>query len=83
MTPISTLSAETQKAVKEIAETIQPLLDDIHSKQPTTKDYYGDYMRILSYAAKQSEGKVKLLAIAMMYAGANPNGVSAAVKNII
>ena len=83
MQQIQNLTPETQKAVKSIAETIKPLLDDIHSQQATTQNYYGDYMRILSYAAKQSEGKTKLLAIAMLYAGANVYGVEAAIKNII
>jgi len=84
MQPISTLTEETQKAVKSIAETIAPLLEDIHSKPATTQNYYGDYMRLLNYAAKDNQpGRVKLLAIALMYAGANPFGVEAAVKNII
>lgn len=77
------LTPETLTAVKSIAETIQPILDDIHAQKPTTQNYYGDYMRVLSYATKKGEGRVKLLALAMLYAGCNPSGIESAIKNII
>lgn len=77
------LSAETLQAVKSISETIQPFIEEIHATSPTTQNYYGDYMRLLSYGAQRGEGYVKLLALAMLYAGCNPSGIEAAVKNII
>jgi thiaminase len=80
---ISNFNTETQKVIKEIAENIKPLLEDIHSKQPTTKNYYGDYMSILAQLGNDNIGKIKLLAIAMLYAGANVNGIEYAVKNVI
>jgi hypothetical protein len=75
---INNLSPEAQQAIKSIAETIRPALDEIHSHPATTQNYYSDYMRILSYKPKQ----VKLLAIAMIYAGANPAGIEAAIKYV-
>ena len=75
---INELSPELKQAVIEIAETIKPLLDDIHSTQPITQNYYGDYMRILSIKPQRA----KILALALLYNGANPQGVEAAMKLI-
>jgi hypothetical protein len=73
---------QTKKAIQEIAETITPLLDEVHAQPPTTENYYGDYMMIISHSPKKTAGGFKLLAIAMLYAGANPQGIQAAIKNI-
>lgn len=73
---------QTKKAIQEIAETITPLLDEVHAQPPTTQNYYSDYMRIISQSPKKTAGGFKLLAIAMLYAGANPQGIQAAIKNI-
>ena len=75
---INNLSPELKNVVVEIAETIKPAIDEIHATQPTTQNYYADYMRVLSYRPKQA----KVIALAMLYLGANPDGVSAAVKLI-
>ena len=75
---IENLSPELKNAVLSIAETIKPALKEIHAQKPTTKNYYGDYMRLLSYRPKYA----KILALAMLYEGANPEGVEAAVKLI-
>jgi RNA binding exosome subunit len=75
---IESLSPELQNVVKSISETIKPALDDIHASTPTTKNYYGDYMRLLSYKPERK----KIIALAMLYAGANPAGVEAAVRNV-
>ena len=73
---INDLSPETRAAVLDIASTIKPALNQIHAQTPTTQNYYGDYFRLLSYRPKYA----KLLALAMLYEGANPDGVQAAVK---
>jgi hypothetical protein len=75
---INDLSPETRAAVLNIATTIKPALDQIHAQTPTTKNYYGDYMRLMLYKPKYA----KILALAMLYEGANPEGVEAAVKLI-
>lgn len=82
---IENLSPELKKVVLSMAETIKPLVEDIHNQPPTGKNYYSDYMRILGIAAKKSNsnGMVKLMAIAMLYLGCNPLGIEAAVKNLI
>ena len=65
------LSAQSLNAIEQISVTLQPTLDSIHAGIPTTKDYYGEYMEILGSAKEPA--KIKLLALAMLYAGANPN----------
>jgi hypothetical protein len=75
---IENLSPELKNAVLNIAETIKPALNEIHAQQPTTKNYYGDYMRLMLYTPKYA----KILALAMLYEGANPEGVEAAVNLI-
>jgi len=75
---IENLSPELKSAVLNIAETIKPALDQIHAQTPTTKNYYGDYMRLMLYKPKYA----KVLALAMLYEGANPEGVEAAIKLI-
>ena len=75
---IENLSPELKSAVLNIAETIKPALDQIHAQTPTTKNYYGDYMRLMLYKPKYA----RILALAMLYEGANPEGVEAAVNLI-
>ncbi len=73
---IDSLTPEMRQVIIEIAETITPALDKIHSFPATTQNYYGDYLRIISYKPERA----KILALAMLYAGANPSGIEAAVK---
>jgi hypothetical protein len=75
---INDLSPETRAAVLNIATTIKPALDQIHAQQPTSKNYYGDYMRLMLVKPQYA----KILALAMLYEGANPEGVEAAIKLI-
>lgn len=72
------LSPELQAVIKSIAEDIRPMLDNIHKRPATTQNYYGDYMRILSYKPEHK----KLMALSMIYAGANVYGIEAALKFI-
>ena len=75
---IENLSPDLKKIIIEIAEDIKPAIDAIHAQAPTTQNYYGDYMRLLSYKPKHA----KLMGLAMLYAGVNPQGLEAAMKNI-
>ena len=73
---INLLSPELKKVIIDIAKDLKPALDDIHNKPATTQNYYADYMRILSYRPQHK----KLIAIALLYAGANPSGIETAIK---
>lgn len=72
------LSAEALNAIQQLSATLEPALNAIHAETPTTQNYYGDYMAILGSAKEPA--KIKLLALAMLYSGANPDGVEAAVE---
>lgn len=70
------LAPELKQVILNMAETLRPLLDDIHSRPPTTQNYYGDYFRLLSYQPERH----KVLGLALLYAGANPDGLQAASR---
>lgn len=71
---IETLEPNVKEELNTIIEALVPALDAIHSYPPTTKDYYGDYMRLMSYQPKF----IKVVALALVSAGANSKGVKAA-----
>lgn len=73
---VEALQPEFKEAILKMAKTLKPLLDDIHSRPPTTQNYYGDYFRLLSY----QPDRYKVLALALLYAGANPDGLQGAVR---
>jgi hypothetical protein len=75
------LSPEIMQMIKELAGILKPLLDATHKEKPTSKGYYAEYMAILGKAgANKPTGYIKLLGIAMLYEGCNPEGLNAAVK---
>lgn len=77
----SNLSPEAVAMVKDLAETVKPLLDEVHSLPKVSKDYYAEYVGILGRATQgKTQGYLKLMAISMLYAGCNPSGINAAVK---
>jgi len=75
----NTGSQQLKDAISKLANEFKPLLADIHNQDANTKNYYGDYLSILSQFA-DNKGKLKLIALSLMYAGANVEGVEAAVK---
>jgi len=73
---IDNVKPELKKAIIEIAETIKPLLDAIHEEHPISKNYYLEYLELLSNFPNQK----KLIALAMLYSGANANGLNSALQ---
>ncbi len=71
---IDTLEPNVKEELNSIIEVLTPALEAIHAYPPTTKNYYGDYMRLMSYQPKL----IKAVALALVAAGANPNGVKSA-----
>ena len=75
------LSPEALIMVKELSSILKPLLDATHKEKETSKGYYAEYMAILGKAAENKPtAYIKLLGIAMLYEGCNPEGLNAAVK---
>jgi hypothetical protein len=75
---VDCLPKELGEAIVSIANEIRPIVQEIHSFHPTTQNYYGDYLRIMSYQEKYSN----VIEMALLIAGADPKGVQTA-HNII
>lgn len=73
---INELSPELKNLVLIIADDLRPLIEEIHAQPPTTKNYYGDYLRILSHKPSHKN----IIAMGLLYVGANPEGLQAAVN---
>jgi len=76
------MTTELKNTIEKLATEFTPLLNEIHSKSSTTKNYYGEYMNILSRFSNKGIGTIKLIALGLIKAGANVNGVNDAVKII-
>lgn len=73
------LSPDLQNSIKVLAKNLTPILDELHAMPPSSKNYYANYLAILT--AHKPE-RAKLIAIAMLYAGANKDGIQDALKLI-
>ena len=71
---VDCLPKELGEAIISIADIIRPMVEEIHSKPPETKDYYGDYLNIMSNHCKHEN----IIEMCLLIAGANPQGVFAA-----
>ena len=76
------------QVINTLAEGLKPLVEHIESKPLTTQNHYGDYMTALSVVAEKFDAptnkeqtKIFLaVGIAFQRAGANKDGVKAALK---
>ena len=82
MNTTTSITPELKKVIISLSEQFKPILEDVHNSNATTKNYYGDYLSILSQFSGNN-GKVKLIALSLIYAGANVHGVESAVKILI
>lgn len=71
--------AKVDRFVAETAEYLKPLVADIEVQMPVTKDHYGRYLGILLQFEDVTIRKV--VALALLAAGANPDGVAGAARN--
>jgi hypothetical protein len=75
---LASLSPELKQAIVQLSDGLAPVLENIHSQPATSKDYFADYARVLSYNPRI----VKVVAVAMLHSGANPLGVAKAVESL-
>lgn len=68
---------QVQKAIDEAVALIKPIVLKIEKSPPSTKDHYSQYMAVLS--EDETEGGRHRLALLLIVAGANVNGVRAAL----
>jgi hypothetical protein len=71
---IDGLDGEAKEQMTLLLNELVPWVKETHSIPPTTKNYYGDYMRIMSYRPEFA----KAIGVMLVAAGANPEGVRAA-----
>ena len=80
---LSSFSEEAQQQLKQQAETIKPIVEEIHKQQPTGQNYYSDYMRVIGLLMnKRPNINAKTWGVLFLIAGANPIGIEHAVKNL-
>lgn len=76
------VTPELKQAIVNLSNEFKPILEGIHNCTASTQNYYGDYLTILSQFSGNN-GKIKLVALSLIYAGANVHGVESAVKILI
>jgi len=72
-----TRKEKIEALVKELAVDLVPAVSKIEASVATTQNHYGDYLSILSVPKSQTERK--LVALALLEAGANRNGIVSAM----
>lgn len=70
---METTTKTLEEIIKEIAEEVRPHVQRIECRLATTRGHYGDYMDMLC-VMPHPEGR-KLLSLALIEAGADPQGV--------
>lgn len=73
-------SNKLEVLIAELVPDLKPLVESIESQPATTQNHYGDYMAVLSMLAKGNLQMGRIIAAALVEAGANSVGVADAVK---
>ena len=77
---MNTLTQEQKQKVADLinglAEDFKPIVRDTEAKPETTQHHYGDYGGIISSLSKGKAGAAKIIAAALIKAGANATGVT-------
>jgi hypothetical protein len=74
------LTLEQQKLIDSLAEDLASFVEHIEAKPETTQNHYGDYGVALNSLSGGSKGKASIIALALVKAGANRDGVLNAYK---
>ena len=66
---------------EDLSEDLRPIVIQTESDlYPTTQAHYGDYLSLISLLSKGNEAHAKLIANALLRAGADSFGVSSALS---
>lgn len=74
------MNDKQNKLIDDLAVEFKDTVTAIESGIKTTQDNYGPYMSLISQLGKGNKTMEKVMAIALMRAKANPNGVRSALK---
>ncbi len=73
------MTSPLDKIINELADSLREGIAEIESNAPTTRGHYGTYMAIISTHAADA-GQARILARALIKAGANEQGVNDALR---
>ena len=73
-------AAKLEKLISDLAQDLRPEVERIEKGIKTTQNNYGHYMALISTVSKGNKGLAKLLSLALVRAGANPQGVASAMQ---
>lgn len=72
---------KASEILKELSDRLQPLVDEIESKEALTENYYGDYLGLLGRIIDtKGEQDARLTAMALAFTTANKKGVLSACE---
>jgi len=74
------MNDKQNKLIDDLALEMKEAVTVIENGIKTTQDNYGPYMNLISYLGKGNKNMEKVMAIALMRAKANANGVRNALK---
>ena len=77
------MAERTEAEMQEMADVINRIVAGIEGGSMLTQGHYGAYMAIISGAAKDDHASARNLAILLMQAGANKQGVASALRIIV
>jgi hypothetical protein len=79
-----TMAKVSQEKIDQFVDMLQPeakeAVESVNKKIATTKDNYGEYMKVLSIVGNGNSNITKIFALAMIKAGGNRNGINSALK---
>lgn len=84
---ISQVKVDSQQAkldamIDDLVPDLKPIVQRIERRTRTTQNAYGDYMNLIVQLGKDDARMRKLIALALLKAGANKAGVRSALKVI-
>ena len=72
---------QRQSLILDLVEDFAPCVAKVEKSMATTRNHYGNYGSMLNQLSKGSKPMANLLALAMVKAGANAQGVADGLKN--
>lgn len=75
-----TLNDKQKQLISDLANDLRETVTKIEGKLATTRNHYGDYMSLIGGLAKGNRTVGQVIALALIEAGANAQGVNDALR---
>ena len=76
------LKERTDEVITSVADDLREHVAKIEAGIATTQNHYGDYMNLIMSVATDDANVRKIIALALIRAGANREGVLSALKAV-